>query len=134
MQIDFVRSGGFGFPLRKAIKGTINLTGDSPEVSSGMSYHRALSPEEAAQLRSAADPVELSKAATQIAGNQMAGAADTDHYHVTITTKDGKSHEVDLNTSLASNELQGVSPAVVKLLGWIHQEAQKIRTHSVSGK
>jgi hypothetical protein len=131
MQIDFVRSGGFGFPLRRAIKGTIKLKSDGAEVSSDATYHRTLSPDEAEQLRAGADPIELDKAATQIARNQRAGTADLDHYRITITTKDGKSHDVDLNTSLASNELRGVSPAVAKLLRWIQDEAQKIGTHSV---
>jgi hypothetical protein len=134
MQIDFVKSGGFGFPLRKAIKATIKLKSDGAEVSSDAAYHRTLPLDEAEHLRVGADPLELDKAATQIARNQRAGAADLDHYHITITTKDGKSHDVTLNTSLASNELDGVSPAVVKFLRWIQDEAKKIRNQSVSGQ
>jgi hypothetical protein len=135
MRIDFVRSGGFGFPLRGAIRGTINLNnGDAGYVSSDATYKRTLSADEVQQLRAGADPSELEKAATQIARNRSRGAADLDHYQITITTQDGKHHDVDLNTSLSSNELRGVSPAVVRLLRWIQEEVQRITAHGSSGK
>jgi hypothetical protein len=130
MRIDFVRSGGFGFPLRRATRGTINLNnGDGGYVSSDATYKRTLSADEVQQLRAGADPSELEKAATQIARNRSRGAADLDHYQITITTQDGKHHDVEFNTSLSSNDLRGVSPAVVKLLRWIQEEAKKITAH-----
>jgi len=127
MQITFVRSGGFPGALRN-VRGTINLKDDGSEVSSDAAYHRILAPDETEQLRTGADPSELSLAAGQIAA-RTAKAADLDHYHITVKTKDGKSHDVDLNTSGASNELQGVSPAVVKLLRWVQEESQRILAH-----
>jgi len=132
MQISFVRSGGFGYPLRKAIKGTIDLKNDAAEVSSGAAYHRSLAPQEAEQLRTSIDPVELDKASKQIASNRKGGAADLDDYHITITAKDGQSHDVHLSMSPDSHELQGVSPDVANLLRWIQHEAQKIKTHSAN--
>lgn len=132
MQISFVRSGGFGYPLRKAIEGIINLKNDVAEVSSGAAYRRTLAPQEAEQLRTSVDPVELDKASKQIANNRKGGAADLDDYHITITTKDGQSHDVHLSMSPDSHELQGVSPAVANLLRWIQHEAQKIKTHTTT--
>jgi hypothetical protein len=135
MRIDFVRSGGFGFPLRKAIRGTITLNnGNGAYISSDVTYKRTLSTDEVQQLRAGADPSELDKAATQIARNRSRGAADLDHYQITITTQDGRHHDVDFNTSLSSNELRGVSPPVIKLLRWIQEEAKKITAHGSSAK
>ncbi len=128
VQITFTRSGGFAFPARKSVKGTIDLHDDRAEVSSDATYHRVLAPDEAEELRAGADPAELSKAAGQIAARTR-GAADLDHYQIAITTKDGKTHDVSLNTSGASNELQDVSPAVAKLLRWVQQEAQRIQQY-----
>lgn len=128
VQITFVRSGGYAFPARKPVTGTIDLHDGQAEVSSDAAYHRVLAPDEAEQLRAGADPAELSKAAGQIA-SRTRGAADLDHYQITVTTKDGKTQDFSLNTSGASNELQDVSPAVAKLLRWMQQEAQKIQEH-----
>ena len=132
MQITFARSGGFPGALRN-VKGTINLEHDAADISSGAAYHRVLSPDETEQLRAGADPSELFQAASQIAA-RTAGAADLDHYHITVKTKDGETHAVDLNTSGASNELQGVSPAVVKLLRWVQEESQRILAHRATGR
>jgi hypothetical protein len=134
MQISFVKSGGFAFFPKKTVKGTVTLKDDAAEVTSDAAYHRTLGRDETEALRTGADPSELQKAIAQITGNQKAGAADMDHYHITVTTKDGKSHDLDLNTSLSSNELRGVSPGVVKLLRWIQDEAQKIKAHNTSGQ
>ena len=131
MQITFARSGGFPGAIRN-VKGTINLENDVADVRSGAAYHRVLAADEAEQLRAGADPSELSHAARQIA-TRTAGAADLDHYHITVKTKDGKTHDVDLNTSGASNELEGVSPAVVKLLRWLQEESQRILAHRAAG-
>jgi broad specificity phosphatase PhoE len=128
VQITFVRSGGFAFPARNSVKGTIDLHDDQAEVSSEGAYHRVLTPDEAQQLRAGADPAELSKAAGQIAARTR-GAADLDQYQITVTTKDGKTHDISLNTSGASNELQDVSPAAAKLVRWVQQEAQRIQEH-----
>jgi phosphohistidine phosphatase SixA len=128
VQITFVRSGGFAFPARKSVQGTIDLHDDHAEVSSDTAYHRVLSPDEAEQLRAGADPAELSKAAGQIAARTR-GAADLDHYQIAVTTKDGKTHDISLNTSGASNELQDLPPAAAKFLRWVQQEAQKIQEH-----
>jgi len=128
VQITFVRSGGFAFPARKAVTGTIDLHNDQGEVSSEAAYHRVLAPDEAEQLRAGADPAELSKAAGQIAARTR-GAADLDHYQIAVTTKDGKTHDISLNTSGASNELQDLPPAAAKFLRWVQQEAQRIQQH-----
>jgi phosphohistidine phosphatase SixA len=133
VQITFVRSGGFAFPARRSVQGTIDLQDDHAEVSSEAAYHRVLAPDEAQQLRAGADPGELSKAAGQIAARTR-GAADLDHYQITVKTKDGKTQDVSLNTSGASNELQGVSPAVAKLLRWLQEEAQRIQEHRNTAK
>jgi hypothetical protein len=133
VQITFVRSGGFAFPARKPVKGMIDLHDDRGEVSSEAGYHRVLASDETEQLRDGADPAELSKAAGQIAARTR-GAADLDHYQIAVTTKDGKVHDISLNTSGASNELQDVSPAVAKLLRWVQQEAQRIQEHRDSAQ
>jgi hypothetical protein len=84
MRIDFVRSGGFGFPLRKAVRGTITLNnGHGEYVSSDVTYKRAVSTDEVQQLRAGADPSELDKAATQIASNSiLANNFTSDHYEL----------------------------------------------------
>ncbi len=128
VQITFVRSGGFAFPARKSVKGTVDLHDDRAEVSSETAYHRVLAPDEAEQLRAGVDPTELSKAAAQIAARTR-GSADLDHYQIAVTTNDGKTHDISLNTSCASNELQDVSPAVANLLRWVQREAQSIQEH-----
>ena len=132
MEISFVRSGGFAGRIRK-VSGTIKLQDHGASVSSDSSaYHRALAPDEADQIRAGADPSTLLQAAKQL--TTRPGAADLDHYHITVKTKDGKSHDVDLNTSGSSKEMEGVSPAVVKLLRWLQEEAQKISTARVTGR
>jgi len=132
MQISFVRSGGLFYSARKAVKGTIHLKDDAAEVSSDAAYHRSLAPTEAEELRAGADPIELDKAAKQIASQRKGGAADLDDYQITITTQDGKSHQVHLNMSPDPKELQGVSPATANLLRWIQREADKIKAHGVA--
>ena len=132
MQISFARSGGFAGAIRD-VKATINLKNDEAEVSSGSAYHRVLTPDEAEQLRAAADPAALSDAAAKIA-IRTARSADLDHYHISVTTKDGKTHEVDLKTSGATNELQDVSPAMAKLVRWLQAESQKILAHRANAK
>lgn len=131
MQISFVRSGGFPGALRN-VKATINLKDDAPEVSSDAAYRRDLAADEAEQLRTGADPADLAKAARTIAA-RTSRSADLDHYHITVTTKDGKTHDVDFNTSGSSKELQDIPPAVVKLLRWLQEESQKILAHRVKG-
>jgi hypothetical protein len=132
MQISFVRSGGFSGALRD-VRATIHLDTDPFYVSSDPAYHRVLAPHEAEQLRAGADLSELSHAAKQIA-LRTSRAADLDHYRLTVKTADGKTCDIDLNTSGASNELQGVSPAVVKLLGWLREESKKIVAHRRAGQ
>ncbi len=128
MQITFTRSGGFLGAARRSVKGTINFADDGADVSSEASYHRTLAPGEAEQLRAGADPSELAKAAGQIAARTR-GAGDLDYYQIAVKTKDGKTHDISLNTSGASNELQDVSPAVAKFLRWLQEEAQRIQSH-----
>jgi len=131
MQIIFSKSGGFSGALRN-VKGTIELKSDVGQVSGDAAYHRDLASEEAADLRAGADPAVLSQAASRIAASAARGAADLDHYHITVKTEDGKTHDLDVNTSGASNELQGVSPAVAKLIRWVQEESQKILTHRLT--
>ncbi len=134
MQISFVRSGGLFYSARNAIKGTIDLKDDGADVSSDAAYHRALTPGEAEELRGGADPAELEKASQQIASQRPAGAADLDDYQITVTGKDGKSHEVHLNLSPDPKELQGVAPATANLLRWIQREADKMKAHRLTKK
>lgn len=133
VQITFVRSGGSAFPARRSVKATVDLHDDCAEVSSEAAYHRVLAADEAQQLRAGADPAELLKAAGQIAA-QTRGAADMDQYQIAVRTEDGKTHDVTLSTSGASNELKGVSPAVAKLLRWVQNEAQRIQEHRTSAQ
>lgn len=132
MQITFVKSGGFPGALRN-VTATIELKEDQAEVTSDGGYRRVLTPDEAGRLRTGADPAELSRAARQIAA-RTAKSADLDHYQITVKTKDGKTTRVSLNTSLASNEVQGVSPAVVSFLRWLQEESQAILAHRVAGR
>ena len=134
MQISFVRSGGLFYSARKAVKGTVHLKDEGAEVSSDTTYHRSLAPTEADELRSGADPAELDKASKQIANQRKGGAADMDDYQITITTQDGKSHQVHLNLSPDPKELQGISPATADFLRWIQREADKIKAHRVTAK
>ena len=67
MQITFARSGGFPGALRN-VKGTVQISkADQAEVTSEPTYRRTLTPAEASQLRSGAEPAELVHAARQIA-------------------------------------------------------------------
>ena len=139
MQISFARSGGLFYSARKAIKGTIRLQDGAADVSSDAAYHRAtyrraLAPGEAEELRTGADPVELEKASQQIASERKPGAADLDDYQITVTTQDGKSHQVHINLSPDPKELQGVSPATANLLRWIQHEADKIKAHGLASE
>src|SRR5207249_4858856 len=117
----------------RRVNGIIDFKDQGADVSSDAKYHRSLSSDEAEQLRAGAEPLQLSQAAGQIAA-RTAQARDIDHYQITITTKDGKTHNVELNTSGASNELQGVSPEVVKLLHWLQDESQKILQHRATSQ
>ena len=132
MQITFARSGGFPGALRN-VKGTIQLENGQGVLTSDGSYRRDLTPAETSQIRAGADPEELAKAARKIAA-RTARSADLDHFEINVTTKDGKSRRISLNSSLSSNELQGVPPEVISFLRWLQEAAQAILTHRVSGK
>ena len=129
MRITFARGGGFAAPLRPKVSGTINLGDNGSEVSSNSTYHRALAPEEVEQIRAGADPSELTRAERQVAAN-TSGAGDLDHYVITVTTKDGQTHEISLNMSGAPNEMKNVSPATSKFLTWVRNEVRKIQAHN----
>ena len=134
VQITFVRSGGFAGAARQPVRGTIELKDDQADVSAEGGYHRSLAPEETAQLRAgAADPSALDKAKHQI-GARTRGAGDLDNYLITVKTKDGKTHNVSLNTSGSSTELQDVSPAVAQLLRWLRDETKKIQAQRTGGQ
>jgi len=132
MQFTFSRSGGFAGAIRN-VQGTVSFKNDGAEVTSETSYHRALANDEIEQLRAGADPAQLTKAAAQIAARTK-GSADLDRYHITVQTEDGKSHNVDLSTSGASNELQGVAPATLAFIRWMSDESKKIQAHRAAGQ
>ena len=58
----------------------------------------------------------LSQAAAQIASTQAKGKGmgDVEHYTISVTTSDGKTHDLTLNASGGSGEMEGVAPATAK--------------------
>jgi hypothetical protein len=123
VKIEFKRSGGFA-PITNA-SGFVDLKDDSGQVvSPSGEYHRSLTADEAAQLRSIAAPENL-KAAS---GSPVSGEArDAFQYQITVTTKDGK--QLTFNTA----ELDKLSPQGHKLLSWVQNELQKILAHKAAG-
>jgi hypothetical protein len=132
MKIDFVKSGGFAGALRN-VQGTIQLTDEGAEVTAPGGYHRELAPEESKDIRAAtANPAVLTQAAEAIQSRGR-GAADMDQYQITVTTDDGKTHAVDLNTA-GGPELQAASPGASNLIRWIRQESKNILSHRTAGR
>lgn len=130
MQITFQRGGGIGATLRPKVKGIIRLKDDASEVTSDSdsTYHRTLAPDEVDHIRAGADPTELTRAKQQVAAN-TAKSGDLDFYTISVTTKDGKTHTVDLNMSGTSAEMKNVSPAASKFLDWVRNEIRQIQAH-----
>jgi len=123
MRVDFVKSGGYTGMIGR-VAGTINFQNDHADVSSGNNYKRQLAPEEGSRAR--VDPAELEQFANEMR-TRTSRSADLDHYHVTMTTEDGKTHNIDFNSSGASNELQGLPTGAVSFVRWLREESTKIR-------
>jgi broad specificity phosphatase PhoE len=135
MQISFVKSGGFAGPMTR-VQGTINLKDGDPSVDGDASYHRTLAPSEAETIRAGADPAVLSKATSQLAAVQSAGKGmgDVEQYNISVKTSDGKTHNVSLNASGSTAEMQGVDPAAAKFFSFIQAEAQRILSAKMKAK
>jgi hypothetical protein len=127
MQIKFVRSGGLA-----AMPG-LNVEGRLATVSSeAVKYRRDLTGPEAEQLRTAADPVAISRAKSALASRPSA-ARDAYQYEITIATEDGKTHKVTLNAA-GGQELSQMAPGLGQLVQWIDQESQRIKAHRLGGR
>jgi len=125
MEISFVKSGGFAGPMTR-IQGKINLRDGAAEVTGDASYHRQLDANETQMLRAGAEPSLLSETGKQIAAAPGGrGAADLEHYTVTVKTSDGKTQEISLNIP-GGPENQSIAPAAAHFLNWLQSEAQKI--------
>ena len=128
MKIEFKRSGGFS-PITNA-SGTIEFTDSGAEVyAANGAYQRNLTSDEAAKLRSAADQTT---SAASAAPGQNDALRDGFQYDVTVTTKDGKSHTLKLNTGGASPALNALSAGSAHLLQWVQNESQRILAHKTA--
>jgi hypothetical protein len=134
MEISFIKSGGFAGAMTR-VQGTIHLN-DGPKVTGDSAYNRTLAPNESEAIRAGAEPSLLSQAASQISAKQAKGkgVGDLEHYAISVKTSDGKVHDVSLNTSGSSAEMEGVPPATAQFLRWLQQEAQKILTQKMTAK
>ena len=92
-------------------------------------YQRNLTPDEAAKLRSAADQTT---SPASVPATQNDALRDGFQYDVTVTTKDGKSHTLKLNTAGAGQALDALSTGSVHLLQWVQNESQRILTHKTA--
>jgi hypothetical protein len=132
MRIDFVKSGGFAAPLR-TVRGTVDLTDDQGQVTADSGYQRSLTAAEVQHLRAGVNVPALTQAAATLARSASRGAADVDHYHVTITDDDGAKHELDFNAAPGSHSMPELKGGVSTLLGWMKDESRKILAHRTSG-
>ena len=89
MQIEFVRSGGFAGAATN-VEGTVTFDAGGGRVHSDrVQYSRELEPEEARQLRAAAESADASRAKSG-ARTGPGPTRDAYQYDVTLTTDDGK--------------------------------------------
>ncbi len=133
MEISFVKSGGIAGPMTR-VQGTIHFKDTAAEVTGDAAYSRQLAQDEAEMLRAGADPNALKQTASQLAARQSSsrGAADMDHYTITIKTADGKTQNITLNSSGGSEP--GVAPATAKFLSWLQRESQNILRAKMQSK
>ncbi len=133
MQIKFVRSGGFAGMPGLNVEGTIDLNGQGAKITSNSGkYHRDLAPQEVEQLRSAADPARLSKAKAALASKSQK-VYDAYQYDITVATQDGKIHKATFNAG-GGEEVNQLVPGLGNLIGWIDDEAQKIRQQRLNDR
>ena len=131
MQIKFVRSGGFA-GMATNVAGTVQFDENAAHVTGeATDYHRELAPQEAEQLRLAADPKTLARTK---AGPATPGVVrDGYQYDITVVTKDGKSHSFTVAEG-SEEQLRKVAPGAAPLSSWVQKEAQKIWSHRVSSR
>lgn len=124
VEISFVKSGGIAGPMTR-VQGTVHFNHDVAEVTGDAAYSRQLAPDETEMLRAGANPDSLKQTATQLAKRSSSGgAADIEHYTITVKTADGKTHNISLNSTGGAEA--GVSPAAAKFLSWLQKESQSI--------
>jgi hypothetical protein len=124
VKLEFKRSGGFA-PITNA-SGSVTFGDNDAHVSANDgNYQRALAPSEAEALRAAADPSNLSKAATPPTNRAL---RDGFQYDFVITTKDGARHNLTINTA-GPTDLNQLSPNAAQLLKWAADESQAILKH-----
>lgn len=129
MQIKFVRSGGFA-GAATSVAGTVQFDEHGAHVNGeATGYHRELAPQEAEQLRTAADPSALANATAAI--SPPGAVRDGYQYDITVVTKDGKSHTLTLGEG-GSEQLRKMAPGAAHLGSWIQEEAQEIWSHRAS--
>jgi hypothetical protein len=130
MKIEFKRSGGFS-PITNA-SGTIEFTDSGAEVQAANgAYQRNLTPDEAAKLRSAADQTT---SPASVPASQNDALRDGFQYDLTVTTKDGKSQTLKLNTAGPSSGLEALSAGSAHLLQWVQNESQRILAHKTAAR
>ena len=116
MQIEFKRSGGMG-PMTN-VSGSATLTESGGEVKSADGkYHRSMDSEEAKRLLS-------SSGSTQGTGYDSAQLLDGFQYDI-VSSTNGDNKQLKVNAS-RKPELQKLSAAEARLLGWVQHEAEKI--------
>lgn len=130
MQIKFVRSGGFA-GAATSVAGTVQFDEQHGAHVNGEAtgYHRELAPQEAEQLRTAADPSALASASDALSG--PGAVRDGYQYDITVVTKDGKSHTLTLGEG-GAEQLPKLAPGAAYLRSWVQKEAQEIWSHRVS--
>lgn len=131
MEISFVKSGGIS-PITR-VQGTIHVKDGTAEVTGDGSYHRQLSAEETNSIQAGANPALLAQAATAIANKPGRGMGDVEHYLITVTTGDGKSQQISLN-SAGGSDIQGIAPESAKFLSWLRHESQSILSKKMQQK
>jgi hypothetical protein len=85
------------------------------------------------QLRSAADPAHISRAKAALA-SQPSKLRDGYQYDITVATNDGKIHKLTLNAAGGGDPVNQLAPGLGNLVGWIDNEAEKIKEHRLSNR
>lgn len=126
MQIKFVRSGGFAGAATR-VEGIVNFDDKGAHVVSDANYRHELAPDEAEQLRVAAD---LSQAPRAAASEALGPERDAYQYDVSVVTSDGKTHKITLSSGSGNS---GAS-APAALVTWIQDESKKIWAHRTDNR
>ena len=114
VQIRFVRSGGIAGNMT-SVEGVVDLTSETPSVTSAGTYSRKLAPDEVESLRCAVEtPAKCAEPARP-------PVPDGYTYDVFITQKDGK--VVPLKFQPENQEQHGISP---ELESWVQEEVRRI--------